>query len=135
MAARFQNNPVPASQPTANPATEQGRTLPRIFWIHWLVLFLVVAIEWSIVSWGADFLEKNAELSRTNAATIMSVYFLATVISRIAGSRLTRLMSLTQLLILSIAVTIAGFASFWYGQWADIIGGRFSHSDCPANSG
>ena len=113
MAARFHDNAVPASQRTVTQAVEQGRALPRLFWRYWLVLFLVVSIEWSIVFWGAEFLEKNADLTRTNAATIMSVYFLATVLGRIAGSRLTHLISVNRLLLLSIALAIAGFASFW----------------------
>jgi fucose permease len=115
MAARFHNNAVPGSQSAVNPTEERGRALPRHFWSYWLVLFLVVSIEWSIVFWGADFLEKNAGLTRTSAATIMSVYFLATVVGRIAGSRLTRLVSVNRLLLLSIVMAIIGFAGFWLG--------------------
>jgi MFS family permease len=73
----------------------------------------VVAVEWSIVFWGADFLEKNGDLSRTDAATIMSVYFLATVIGRVGGSRLTHRIVVNRLLLLSLAIAFAGFASFW----------------------
>ena len=36
-----------------------------------------------------------------------------TVLGRIAGSRLTHLISVNRLLLLSIALAIAGFASFW----------------------
>jgi len=97
---------------TANDA-EHGNGLPRIFWSYWLVLFLVVSIEWSIGFWGTDFLEKNTALNSTNAATIMSIYFIAIVAGRMLGSRLTRLISIETLLLLSIGLTIVGFCGFW----------------------
>ena len=105
---------------------ERGNGLPRLFWSYWLVLFLVVSIEWSIGFWGADFLEKNTVLNSTNAATIMSIYFVAIVTSRMLGSRLTRLISIESLLLLSIGLTIAGFWGFWLASSLPLtLGGLF----------
>jgi fucose permease len=74
---------------------------------------LGVAIEWSLVFWGADFLNSVVGLSRTNAVTLMSVFFLAMVSGRFAGSRLTRRMPAANLLLLALAVALLGFLLYW----------------------
>jgi MFS family permease len=102
--------------PEAPPDVEGGgrsRGLPRLFWAYWLVMTLGVAIEWSLVFWGADFLNGVAGLARTDAVTLMSVFFLAMVSGRFAGSRLTRRIAAAKLLLLAQAVALLGFLLYW----------------------
>ena len=56
-------------------------------------------IEWYMIFWGADFLENVVGLSKVNAATMMSLFFGAMVLGRVAGSRLSRTMSSPTLLL------------------------------------
>jgi fucose permease len=76
-------------------------------------VFLGVSIEWCIAFWGADFLRNTVGLSRVNASTIMSVFFLAMVIGRAVGSRLTRSVPLETLLPLAVGIAMIGFVPFW----------------------
>jgi fucose permease len=88
------------------------------FWTYWLVIYLGVSIEWCLIFWGADFLEKVVGLSQINAATMMIVFFGAMVLGRVAGSRLSRSVPSAKLLLLAIGITIAGFPVFWLSRLA-----------------
>ncbi len=120
LASQFYRLPMPAKQITPL-STDGGGVggggtkvpLPPLFWNYWLVIFLGVSIEWSIIFWGAEFLEKNTGLERATAATIMSVYFGAVVLSRAVGSQLTRRFPTGILLLTALILTAIGFFLFW----------------------
>ncbi|MEP7291140.1 MAG: MFS transporter [Chloroflexota bacterium] len=111
LAVFFRGTAVPAGEPRRD--AEVKRPLPRRFWAYWLVIMLGVALEWSIVFWGADFLEKSVGLEKVTSATLMSIFFLAMVIGRVIGSRLTRTIESSRLLVYAIAVVGVGFPLFW----------------------
>lgn len=113
LATRFYTQPLPIKQNHATEKKVSKIPLPPLFWNYWLVIFLGVSIEWSIIFWGAEFLEKNTGLERTTAATVMSVYFVAMVIGRAAGSQLTRRYSTGILLLSALSITSGGFLLFW----------------------
>ncbi len=94
----------------------RSQRLPQRFWIAWLVIVLVVSIEWCLTFWGNDFLRKAVGLAPADAATLMGIYFGAIVLGRIAGSRLSRQISDIQLLWGVIGLTIVGFPLFWLGN-------------------
>lgn len=108
--------------PGAVPAPRAGMTpvspaaLPRAYWGYWLVVFFSVAIEWCTIFWAADFMEKVAGLSREGAATALSAFFLAVVVGRITGSRLTRSVASGRLLLLAALVALVGFPLFWLSR-------------------
>ncbi|MDZ4767389.1 MAG: MFS transporter [Chloroflexota bacterium] len=91
-------------------------TLPRLFWVYWGVTFLSVAVEWSLIFWGADFLEKVVGLDRAAASTLMSVFLGAMFVGRLIGSRLTRSMDTRPLLMLAAGMVVVGFPVFWLAQ-------------------
>jgi fucose permease len=91
--------------------------LPSIYWAYVLVLFLGVAIEWSMIFWGADFLENGIGLKRDNAVTAMVIFFVAIPIGRAAGSGLSRRFSAQRLLLMAFALVILGFFPFWLVRW------------------
>jgi len=113
LALRYRQQPIPEAPATIVENEGRPRRLPRLYWAYWLVMTLGVAIEWSLVFWGADFLNSVAGLSRANAVTLMSVFFLAMVSGRFAGSRLTRRMPAANLLLLALAVALLGFLLYW----------------------
>jgi fucose permease len=94
--------------------------LPSRFWVYWFIALLVGSIEWSVVFWCADFLEKVVGLTKADASTAVSAYFLANVIGRTLGSRLSRSMSTETLLFSAVVVSSIGFPIFWLAPSAAI---------------
>ncbi len=110
--------PFPQRQATFHTTTserENGRrvTLPLAFWTYWIVLVCCVATEWCIVVWSADFLHSSIGLSSSNATLTLTIFFIAEVISRIIGSRLTRTMRASTLLLIALGITCVGFPLYW----------------------
>lgn len=111
----FRSEPVPMPV-KAKPQPNQARAtqgLPRLFWAYALVLLLVGAMEWSIIFWGADFLERAVGFARVDASSLMTFFFIAMLIGRIIGSRLTRHYRNTTLLMAAICLAIGGFLLLW----------------------
>lgn len=113
LAASFYRQSVPDSISTHLEPVEGKGGLPLSFWLYWIVLFLIVSAEMSLVVWATDFLVNVAGLSRTNAALAFGVFPAAMLIGRFAGSRLTHRLSSLKLLMASLWVTLLGFLIFW----------------------
>jgi MFS family permease len=115
LAWRFWSSPIQSF-----PRTERGQaahvTLPRAFWILFIVLFLSMSVEWCIAYWGAEFLDKEVGLERATAATAMSIFFAAMVAGRLLGSWLARKWSGGWILLACILVALTGFPVFWLGD-------------------
>lgn len=112
LALTYRTQPLPVSPPPRSTG-DHKQALPRIFWLYWLVVLLGVSVEWCMVFWGADFLENSVGFSKVTASGLMTVFFVAMVIGRIGGSRLTRTHSSATLLIYAILTVMIGFPLFW----------------------
>jgi len=111
----------PASSVTGagdDSSTSTGLTL--VFWAYVLLVVLNVAIEWSFIFWGAEFLETAVGFSGDTATALMTAFFLAMVIGRTAGSRLTHRFQSTRLLLVAIGIVIVGFPLFWLPRFAPL---------------
>lgn len=112
----FSGERVPPSESTAmSPESKPGK-LPRTYWLYWTVIALGVAVEWSMIFWGADFLENVVGLSKVDAAGSMAIFFAAMLIGRISGSRLARMFPTSRLLIAAILTMVVGFPILWLAQ-------------------
>lgn len=117
---RFRSAAIPAAHPA--PAHADGSApLPRSFWIYWLALTLGVAVEFSLIYFGADFLHEAAGLSKSAAATTMSLFLWGMVAGRIAGSRIVGRIHPARLLPGAIAVTTLGFLVYWLAPWTPVV--------------
>jgi MFS family permease len=87
--------------------------LPGVMWIAAAMLFCMTAAEWSIIAWGASFVEDAAGLSTDTAVAMMAGFFGAVVAGRVLGSRLARAHDPARLLALALATSAAGFAVLW----------------------
>lgn len=113
-ALAWRGHAVPIPPHTPRPlVTGRAARLPAAFWAYWLVVFLCVAIEWSVIFWGADFLETSVGLRKVDASTLMSVFFAAHLLGRAAGSRLARRVPVGALLLTAALIAVAGFLPFW----------------------
>ncbi|HEX3051966.1 MAG TPA: MFS transporter [Aggregatilineaceae bacterium] len=110
----FWREPFPESEPISDANREAARRpLPPVFWAYLAALLLVVALEWCMILWAADFLNKVVDFSKEDASSLITLFFLAMVIGRFAGSRLARTMRSDALLAVAIGVTAVGFPIFW----------------------
>ena len=101
-------------------SAEEKARLPVAFWLYWIVLCLVVAVEMSLVIWATDFLDGVIGLSRIDAVLGYSAFPAAMLVGRIAGSRLTRRSSSLRLLFVALGVALAGFLLFWLARLAEL---------------
>lgn len=113
MVLTFYPQDIPDRPVAQTQSTEDRGRLPAAFWLYWIVLFFVVAVEMSVVVWATDFLDSVAGLSRTDAVLGYSAFPAAMLVGRIAGSRLTRRSSSLTLLLMALGVTLVGFPLFW----------------------
>ena len=120
LAITFYRQSIPDSIAVGSQSVEDRRRLPFSFWLYWMVLFLVVAVEMSMVVWATDFLDTVAGLSRIDAVLGFSAFPAAMLVGRIAGSRLTRRWSSLTLLLIALLVTLIGFVIFWLSPLATL---------------
>lgn len=113
----FRTEGLPRQNIDESETNSASARLPKIYWAFVLVIFLGVAIEWSMIFWGADFLENSVGLSKATAATAMVIFFVAIPLGRAAGSRLARRYAAQRLLLMAFALVIVGFFPFWLAPW------------------
>lgn len=112
--------PSVAQVTAATVSRHSERALPAMFWAYWVLTLFCVAIEWCVAVWSADFLHDVGGLSVVNAASVLGVFFVAEVIGRVIGSRLTHSRSSISLLLLALVVTLAGFPLLWLAPAAPL---------------
>lgn len=113
----FRQLPLPAASQQGNgieSAADSGASkLPPLFWIFGILLFLSVAIEWLVSSWGTSFLTTIVGFELSTAAGMLSVFPVAIVLGRLVGRRLLEFMPESRLLILSLLWVLLAFPIYW----------------------
>jgi MFS family permease len=97
---------------TANSDSAQS-PLPILFWVYWLAIVLAVSVEFCMISWCADYLEKSLSMPRVSAAQSVSLFLAAMIFGRTAVSRLVQRFAAHRVVIASVVVAGIGFALFW----------------------
>lgn len=104
----------PPQKTTSADETDHTRqALPARYWVYWLDLVLVVAVEFCMISWSADFLEKGAGMIKANAAQAVSLFLAAMIVGRFGISRVVKASTTTRWLAISILTAGAGFFLYW----------------------
>jgi MFS family permease len=116
----FPARDISHSENAASTTEAPLQRLPSRFWRTLALIFFVVCIEWSLISWAADYLETEVGLSKVNAASAMSLFFGAFLVGRILGSRLTRYFEPRTLLGVTVATVALGFMPFWMGPFTGL---------------
>jgi fucose permease len=116
----FHRNPVPNMQnaeatveATGSAAMAKRMPLPFLFWLYWVAALLAVSIEFCIILWGADYLERVAGLLRADAALGMGLFMGAMLGGRIINSRLVWNNPAVRLVKFSLGLAAVGFLIFW----------------------
>ncbi|HEU5199049.1 MAG TPA: MFS transporter [Ktedonobacterales bacterium] len=120
LALSFRRVSFPVASKPLVTSSGSRHTLPLAFWAYWAVVVLSVSIEWCIIFWGANFLISVVGLEKVIASTIMSIFFLAELLGRMAASWLTRRASSARLLVGALALTMIGFPLFWLAPLAPL---------------
>lgn len=107
----FKRQAVPPFQTQTH--THRGWTLPPLYWAYWIVVFLSVAAEWSIVFWCAEFMERHGGLAKADASQAVATFQCAMFLGRLAGCRLAHRVDIRFLLPISCIIAVAGFMVFW----------------------
>jgi cyanate permease len=104
---------LPAAQAGQARAGSQAR-LPVVCWLLALLVAIGIGIEFCVVYFGAELLSARAGLSTATAATAMAVFYAGILLGRVAAALLTRRPGHSVGLVwASLAVTTAGFGTFW----------------------
>ncbi|QBD75992.1 MFS transporter [Ktedonosporobacter rubrisoli] len=109
---RFRHLKVP-EQREQEAQKQKQHSVPFIFWLCWLAMVCSVAMEWCMIVWSAALLKNTEVLSVNEAATSVSFFFVAEVLGRLIGSRLTSKIAITPLLLVALSITALGFSLFW----------------------
>jgi len=104
---------LPQSTSSQAGAVSGKRRLPVLYWVYWVALVLAVSVEFCMISWSADYLEKSLGLSKVDAAQAVSLFLGAMIVGRLAGSRLVHRFSAQRVIIGSVLVASVGFLMFW----------------------
>jgi len=72
-----------------------------------------IAIEYSILLWASEYLERVVGLDKAQAASGAAAFVLGMFIGRASGSVWARFIAVEQLLIAQLAVTLVGFLIYW----------------------
>ena len=102
-------------EPEEKAKAATSERLPGPYWLCWVLIFLSVASEWSIIFWSADFLEKTANLIKSDAAICVTSFLVAMVSGRALGSSLARALNSRTLMRFASLVALSGFLIFWLG--------------------
>ena len=106
------------STSSSSVSADANQPLPALFWAYWAALVLGVAVEFCMLSWSADYLNKILGLARADAAQAVGLFLAGMIVGRLAASRLLQRFSTPALVSASILVAGAGFLLFWLGSSA-----------------
>ncbi len=122
----FRNANPHEKAPTYNGGSRPKQPLPGLYWVYWVCLVLAVSAEFCMISWSADYLETARGMLRSNAAQAVSLFLIAMIAGRLAGSRLVRRVSAHWVVSGSVLTAIAGFVLYWQAVTiAAALGGLF----------
>ena len=102
-----------ASAAVTEEVTQSKQRLPRRFWVYWLALMFGVSVEFCMIFWSADYLERELQLPRTGAAQAVSLFLAGMIVGRFASSRLVQRFSARQVAGASTFLGIFGFLLYW----------------------
>ena len=109
----------------ASPSAAAGRArLPVTYWAYWLLLAIIVAVEFSVLLWAPAYLERVVGLAPAIAAGTAAVFAVAMLAGRIAGSALVGRFATPALYQGALMLTLAGFALYWLtdAPWLAVAG-------------
>lgn len=94
--------------------------LPPAFWRWWILIVLVVSVEFCMAFWATDFMREEVGIGRGPASAALSLFVGGMALGRLAGGRLAVVHEPWRLLVAALLVASLGFALFWGTGWAAV---------------
>jgi fucose permease len=94
-------------------AVGTSAALPAACWAYLVLLGLGVALEFSVLLWCPEFLERVVGLGRSGAAIAAATFSAAMLLGRWGGSVLVRGIAPTRLYSAALLLVAPGFALYW----------------------
>ena len=115
--------PIPVRS-TVHEAAAVGGRLPRPYWITLFLLAATSSIEVCFSLWAVDVLRTHAGMGSGPAAAGFAAVLAGMFVGRMAAGRIALHVPTVRLLLLSLGVTLAGFALFWVATapWLAVTG-------------
>ena len=107
------NNTSATSQSPTEGPIQPNRSLPPLYWLYWMAIFLGVSVEFCMVFWSANYLEQALGMTKAGAAQAVSLFLAAMIVGRVLGSRLVQRFSARAVVTISILIASVGFLLFW----------------------
>jgi fucose permease len=105
-----------AFPPGALPAPAKQPSTPSRYGYALLLVFSVVAVEWSIGFWAATVLHDRAGAGTAAAAAGAGAFFGAMLAGRALASALVRRATATAIMTGALCLALAGFPLFWFAH-------------------
>jgi MFS family permease len=91
-----------------------GERLPRAYWRAWIVLVLVISIEFSVVFWASSLIGLRTGAGTSEATTVAAAFLLGMIVARAAvstglGTRISR----SRLMTLALILVVIGIVGAW----------------------
>jgi len=112
----LRKNSLSSTASVTSESNQSDRPLSTLYWIYWVALVLGVAMEFCMVFWSADYLEKVLQMTKADSAQAVSLFLAAMIIGRILGSRLVQRYSTRAVVTVSIMLSGVGFLLFWRSE-------------------
>lgn len=93
--------------------THRSLPLPRRVYGSLALIAIFLAIQFSMMFWGADLLREHAHFGQAAAATSVTAIAAGMLFGRLVGARLAQRVAGEVLLRVSVLVTFCGFALAW----------------------
>jgi MFS family permease len=91
----------------------QGGAMPRLYWWAGATLVALVAVEFTLTTWGATLMREQGGLGDAAAAAAVASLSVGMLVGRFTGSRLTERISAELLFRIAIVIAIIGFTIMW----------------------
>lgn len=108
----------PVAVTTTNSLPTVPSALTQRYWVYWLALVLGVSVEFCLIFWSADYMEKVMGLEKAAAAQSVSLFLVAMIIGRLSVSRLVQRVAPANMVLVSVLIALVGFLFYWQGQTA-----------------
>jgi fucose permease len=104
-------------------SSQDKHSLPALYWVYWIAIVLGVSVEFCMIFWSADYLEKGLGLFKADAAKAVSLFLAGMIVGRFLGSRLVQRYSTGKVITVSILTAGIGFLFFWLTEniWVGLL--------------
>jgi fucose permease len=103
-------------------------SLPLKFWLYWITLVLAVSVEFCMVFWSADYMERALGLPRSSAVQTVSLFLAGMILGRLVSSWILRYIAASTVVLASMLLGALAFMLFWRTEtaWVAMIGLAFT---------